>query len=117
MSGTTITTSTNTTTIGLRKSTVARLAAALALLVAAALVTAGPASAYVPDNDDFANARVLADPVFFNESELTEGATAEPGEPDHAGRPPQATIWYRWTAPADVVVTSWSSLTLLSSNR
>ena len=95
----------------------ARVVTLLGALVAAVLVTVAPAMAYVPDNDMFANARVLTEPSFFNESELTEGATAEPGEPDHAGRPAAATIWYRWTAPADVVVTSWSSLTLLSSFR
>jgi Lysyl oxidase/Concanavalin A-like lectin/glucanases superfamily/Immunoglobulin I-set domain/Immunoglobulin domain len=29
------------------------------------------------------------------------GATKEPGEPDHAGNPGGASIWYCWTAPID----------------
>ena len=93
----------------------AGLLAALGVLLAAVLATASPATAAAPDNDMFAAARALTEPSFFNESELTAGATAEPGEPDHGGRPAAATIWYSWTAPGDVVVTSWSALTLLSS--
>ena len=118
MSRTTTTTgSSSTTTTGPVARVVARVAVAVTVLVAGVLLTAGPASAYVPANDDFADARLLTEPVLFNESELTEGATAEDGEPAHTDRPPGATIWYRWTAPADVVVTTWSSLTLLSSDR
>ena len=89
----------------------------LGVLFASLLATVAPAAAAAPDNDMFAAARVLTEPSFFNESELTEGATAEPGEPDHGGRPAAATIWYSWTAPADVEVTSRSSLTLFDSMR
>src|SRR5687767_6589051 len=31
----------------------------------------------------------------------TTSATKETGEPDHAGHPGGASVWYRWTAPAD----------------
>ena len=95
----------------------ARLVAALGVLLGSVVATVTPAMAAAPGNDMFGAARVLTEPAFFNESELTEGATAEPGEPDHGGRPAAATIWYSWTAPADVEVTSWSSLTLFDSSR
>jgi Ca2+-binding RTX toxin-like protein len=100
-----------------RPTTTARLVALLGVLVAAVCTAAGPASAFVPYNDDFANAQVLTEPVVLNESDLTEGATAQPGEPAHGGRPAAATVWYRWTAPADLVVTSWSTLTMLDSKK
>jgi len=51
-----------------------------------------------PRNDQFANAATLVDsaPGFDG---YTIGATAEPGEPSHAGYAPRATVWHRWTAP------------------
>ena len=57
-----------------------------------------------PPNDNFANALVLAG----NSGSLTgtnRDATKEPGEPNHAGGPGGASIWYRWTAPNSGQVT------------
>jgi hypothetical protein len=51
-----------------------------------------------PPNDHFANALILAG----NSGSLigtNRDATKEPGEPNHAGGPGGASIWYRWTAP------------------
>src|SRR4051812_44468210 len=51
-----------------------------------------------PQNDDFANAEPLpsdTDAVGYS----NEGATKEPGEPDHAGSPGGHSLWWTWTAP------------------
>lgn len=57
-----------------------------------------------PDNDNVAGAR----PVGAVEG-LAYGtnvwATAEVGEPDHAGLPASHSVWWRWTAPKDMRVT------------
>lgn len=63
-----------------------------------------------PSNDDFANAQVLTGSI--EEEEGAEfafywasargynwNATKEEGEPDHAGDPGGASVWYSWTAP------------------
>ena len=52
-----------------------------------------------PPNDDFAHAQDLLGPLGIEDG-WTLGATKETGEPDHAGDPGGASIWYRWTAPA-----------------
>lgn len=36
---------------------------------------------------------------YQNSSTSTSLATAEPGEPDHAGQPAVHSLWYRWVAP------------------
>jgi hypothetical protein len=73
---------------------------ALALLV----VTAAPALAVPPPNDNFADALVLS-----GESASLVGtsvdATKEAGEPNHARTPGGRSVWYRWTAPRDGLVT------------
>src|SRR5919112_1161509 len=94
-----------------------RLSAALAVLVGGVLGTAGAANAAPPSNDNFASATVLSEPLIFNEFAFTAGATAQVGEPLHADQAPAASIWYRWTAPADVVVHSSSDLTMLDSDE
>jgi hypothetical protein len=33
------------------------------------------------------------------------GFGAEPSEPDHAGQPPNVSVWHKWTAPANLNVT------------
>ena len=63
-----------------------------------------------PPNDDFADAAVLpgrieeepgAPPFYFaSTTGYNWGAGKEPGEPDHAGDPGGASVWYRWTPPA-----------------
>jgi hypothetical protein len=52
-----------------------------------------------PPNDNFANAQVLNT---SSGSVLGHNvhATAETGEPNHAGVAPSTSIWYRWTAPS-----------------
>ncbi|MBA3936780.1 MAG: endonuclease/exonuclease/phosphatase family protein [Planctomycetes bacterium] len=53
-----------------------------------------------PANDAFADRALLPS----NSGSLATsnvGATKEPGEPRHAGNAGGASIWYRWTAPAD----------------
>jgi hypothetical protein len=57
-----------------------------------------------PGNDDFAEAWPR-DPVPGSQWLGTDGsnvrANKEPGEPDHAGDPGGASVWYSWTAPFD----------------
>ena len=55
-----------------------------------------------PVNDAFASAVRLTG-VGGVSRRTTAGATKEPGEPDHAGNPGGASVWYTWTAPADGV--------------
>jgi hypothetical protein len=55
-----------------------------------------------PANDDFSRAEVLP-PTFGVRSQFgatTRFATKEPGEPDHAGDPGGASVWYSWTPTA-----------------
>jgi hypothetical protein len=51
-----------------------------------------------PANDDFANAQTLSGPLPISVSGTNAEATNEPGEPDHAGSPATASVWYSWTA-------------------
>jgi hypothetical protein len=52
-----------------------------------------------PANDNFANAQVITGST-GTASSTNAGATKQSGEPDHAGNPGGASIWYRWTAPS-----------------
>ena len=53
-----------------------------------------------PVNDDFTNATLIdAFPASVNGSNAH--ASAELGEPAHAGSPALASLWWRWTAPTD----------------
>lgn len=76
------------------------MVAATIVLGIGALVIVPFAAGAPPANDDFANAEAIA-----GDSGTVAGtnveATAEPNEPDHAGYPAQASVWYRWTASAD----------------
>mgnify|MGYP006280856793 CR=1 FL=1 len=89
-----------------------------------------------PANDAFAAAQNLGSPgaAAGSLAASTVEATRETGEPQHAGRPNSASIWYRWQAPAagtltvrtagssfDTVLavytgTSLGSLTTIASN-
>jgi hypothetical protein len=61
----------------------------------------GPsAQAAPPANDDFANPEAIVGDSGTLTGTNVE-ATVEPNEPDHAGYPAEASVWYRWTAPAD----------------
>ncbi|HEV2390904.1 MAG TPA: Calx-beta domain-containing protein [Verrucomicrobiae bacterium] len=50
-----------------------------------------------PANDNFGSAQVISGD-FGTVTGSNVGATAEPGEPNHAGLKPNASIWYVWTA-------------------
>jgi PASTA domain/F5/8 type C domain len=75
------------------------VAASFALGVGA-LVIVPSAAATPPANDDFANAQTITEDSGTVAGTNVE-ATAEPNEPDHAGSPAQASVWYRWTPSAD----------------
>ena len=72
---------------------------ALVLVASAALAVAGPALASPPANDDFGAPAELNGRIGFASGTNVE-ATKEVGEPDHAGDPGGASVWYRWIAPA-----------------
>ena len=57
--------------------------------------------AMVPENDDFEHPAALdAGPLALYIGHRTIGATKQPGEPNHAGDPGGASVWFSWTAPA-----------------
>ena len=70
------------------------------LVLAAALVVPSGALAEAPSNDAFAAAEELTGRSAVA-SGVNKEATKEIGEPDHAGKPGGASVWYRYTAPAD----------------
>ncbi|MDQ5822289.1 MAG: hypothetical protein M3540_12690 [Actinomycetota bacterium] len=83
----------------------ARLGWASALFAAGCLLAAPSAAAQTPPpNDTFAAAAVLSGTV-ATVTGTNFGATKEPGEPNHAGRPGGHSVWWRWTAPAAGPVT------------
>jgi uncharacterized repeat protein (TIGR01451 family)/uncharacterized delta-60 repeat protein len=71
-------------------------------LVLAGLLPLG-AFAAGPPNDNWANAFVLVGD-FGTTNGSTVNATAEPGEPNHAGLKATQSIWYKWTASSDAPV-------------
>lgn len=87
---------------------------ALLLTVCGAVLAASPASAAPPPNDDFANATVIepqSDGSYAVTSSRTD-ATAEPGEPRHAGDPeaPARSVWFSWQ-PSEAATVRLSSST------
>ena len=86
---------------------------ALVTLVASnisGLVSNGVVFDIRPINDDFTNATTL--PIVGTISASTAGATAEPGEPHHAGTIPSHSVWYTWSSPTNCAleVTTLGSL-------
>lgn len=72
------------------------LIAVLAAVAALGLQTASALGA--PANDNFANARVISGSLLREGAPgSTKGATKEPGEPEHAGFPGGASVWFAWT--------------------
>ena len=57
-----------------------------------------------PPNDSFTN-RVVLTGVWGSTNVDNSSSTPEPGEPSIAGYPPNAPVWYQWTAPQDGEVT------------
>jgi hypothetical protein len=55
-----------------------------------------------PSNDQFISATPLDADA---DSASNVNATAEPGEPAHAGQPAQTSVWWRWTSPVTGDVT------------
>jgi hypothetical protein len=80
-----------------------RLASLLGI-VAAALVFAATASATGPSNDMF-GARQTVSGGSGTATGSNVGATKESGEPNHAGNPGGASVWYSWTPPAAGTIT------------
>jgi Ca2+-binding RTX toxin-like protein len=81
----------------------------LVLLFAAALLLwmAGDAHAIPPQNDDFADAQPVTEPLPFTLTQLTTEATDEPDEPltrDFGCGFSSATVWYSYAPSADTVV-------------
>jgi hypothetical protein len=76
------------------------IVAASIVLGIGALVIVPFAAGAPPANDNFANAQTIVGDSGTLAGTNVE-ATAEPNEPDHAGYPAQASVWYRWTAPAN----------------
>ncbi len=72
----------------------------LLLALAPALALAAP-----PANDDFANRTVIPSLPYTDTLDMTE-ATADPTDPIYCGGPDVATVWYEFTAPADLFVTA-----------
>src|SRR5215468_5085589 len=72
--------------------------------IAGWLTFAGIASAAAPANDNWAAAQVITG-TWGSVTNDNTGATAEPGEPSHAGFVATNSIWYRWIAPTDGEVT------------
>ena len=60
------------------------------------LLAASPAAAAPPANDNFANAATYSSQVVSSNVQ----ATKQSGEPNHAGDPGGASVWYSWTAPS-----------------
>ncbi len=74
-----------------------------------------------PANGSLATAQPLEGRFGYVPDGNTTGASSEDWEPQHAGLPGGASIWYRWRAPADGIVTfssgSMDFETLLSVYR
>ncbi|HEX4525421.1 MAG TPA: hypothetical protein VH108_01610, partial [Gaiellaceae bacterium] len=79
---------------------------------------AGAAGASAPTNDDLVNATVLAPSSGGSLTSDNTGATKETGEPDHAGDPGGASIWFDWTpsssGPVSIDTTGSAFDTLLA---
>jgi len=69
----------------------------------AGIVTLNLAAVTVPPNDAFASATVL-NGVSIVIDASNRHATREAGEPTHAGVLGRASVWWKWTAPADGTV-------------
>ncbi len=60
---------------------------------------------FTPPNDSFANRASLAGLNVLVANAHNTNATAEVGEPAHAGNAAQASVWWTWTAPNTGLVT------------
>ena len=69
------------------------------LNLAKALTSTNTPPVVRPANDNFASAAAVTGNSWTRSGSSTN-ATAEAGEPSHAGQTPGASVWYSWTAPA-----------------
>jgi uncharacterized protein affecting Mg2+/Co2+ transport len=76
--------------------------------VASATVTLTLALPTVPPGDNFGNRVTLTGPIGLITGRNI-GASFEPGEPLHAGKPGGKSVWYKWTAPFTGIVTMKTS--------
>jgi hypothetical protein len=76
--------------------------------VASATVTLTLVLPPVPPADNFANRVTISGPNGLITGRNI-GATFEPGEPLHAGKPGGKSVWYTWTAPFTGIVTMKTS--------
>jgi hypothetical protein len=77
-------------------------AAACSLLLTLVAVDPPRAQATPPANDNFANAQVVGPAVPVAVATTNVEATAEAGEPDRFFNPAQHSVWFSWTAPANM---------------
>lgn len=82
----------------------ATLLSTLALTASSLAFLSSPAQAAPPPNDNFASAQVVGPALPVSVTGTNVDATVEAAEPQHWGRPPRSTVWYRWTAPATQAV-------------
>lgn len=75
----------------------------LALALVLSLLAFATSAVAAPINDDFADALAGAGDQLSG-SGNNFGASKEPGEPDHAGDPGGASVWFAWTAPRSQLV-------------
>ena len=61
-------------------------------------------SSFGPVNDNFAN-RIILNGTAANTTGSTSNASAEPGEPGHAGSPAGTSVWWSWIAPSTGTLT------------
>jgi hypothetical protein len=78
--------------------------------------TTGPGNTYTyvappPANNNFGSARVVTGGS-FDVNGTNRAATKQTGEPNHAGNPGGASVWFRWTAPS----TRFFTIRTLGSN-
>src|SRR5688500_18604606 len=83
---------------GAQSGRVSRLVFACAALAALASLAFAPSSLAAPANDDFPGDTLSGLPAAAA-GENTD-ATMQEDEPDHAGVPGGASVWWSWTAPS-----------------
>lgn len=74
------------------------------LNLAKALTSTNAPPVVRPANDNFASAAALTG-TSWTRTGTTVNATAETGEPSHAGQAPGFSVWYLWTAPSSGAAT------------
>ncbi|HET9443625.1 MAG TPA: hypothetical protein VFO65_09890, partial [Acidimicrobiales bacterium] len=88
-----------------------RAAVITALVAVTSLLVLAPPAGAAPSNDALLNAVVITG----EHADLTGsnvGATRQSSEPDHAGRPGNSSVWFKWTAPT----TAWTTVDTCGSS-